>query len=113
MKSLTINNLGENCLVENCPKIRIEDLLKFYRGKFKELALASELQVSGWNVGLATSKTYRNGTRLWLKCPLCEQRIGVLFKHPLTDKVGCRKCLNLEYRKRRYKGMAEENLFDK
>lgn len=113
MKSLTRNDLGEKYLVENCPKIRIEDLLKSYRGKFKELALTSELQVSGWDIELASSKTYRNGIRLWLKCPLCENRIGVLFKHPLTDKVGCRQCLNLKYRKRRYRGMVEVSLLDK
>ena len=113
MKSLTLNNLGEKYLVEDCHKVRIEALLKSYRGKFKELALTSELQVSGWDIELATSKTYRNGIRLWLKCPLCEKRIGVLFKHPLTEKVGCRQCLNLEYRKRRYRGMLETGLLNK
>ena len=99
-------------MVENCSKVRIGDLLKSYRGKFKKLALTSELQVSGWNVELTTAKTYRGGIRLWLKCPVCERRIGVLFKHPLTNAVGCRQCLNLEYRKRRYKGMIEGNLLD-
>lgn len=107
MKSLTLNNLGKKCLVEDCQKIRIENLLKSYCNKFKGLALTSELQVSGWKVELTVSKTYRNGVRLWFKCPLCGLRAGVLFRHPVSEAIGCRKCLNLEYRKRRYKGMIE------
>lgn len=110
MKSLTLNNLGKKYLVEECSKIRMPDLLTSYRAKFKEAMLASELQVSGWDIELTTSKTYRNGIRIWLKCPLCEQRTGVIFKHPLTDQIGCRKCLNLEYRKRQYKGMIESKI---
>lgn len=107
MKSLTPNNLGKTFLVEECSKIRVEDFLKQYRGKLKEHVLNSELEAYGWNIALTTSKTYYNGVRLWFKCPLCGLRVGVLFRHPLNSMVGCRKCLKLEYRKRRYKGMIE------
>ena len=107
MKTLTPNNLGKNFLVEECQKIKIEDFLKQCRNQFKELIINSELEALGWNLELTTSKTHYNGIRLWFKCPLCDQRIGVLFKHPLTNTIGCRQCLNLEYRKRRYKGMVE------
>lgn len=106
-KSLTINNLGRKYLVEDCVRVKVEDLLQSYRHSFKALFLASELQIAGWSTNLTTSQTYRKGTRIWLKCPICERRIGVLFKHPLNSKLGCRICLDLDYRKRRYKGMIE------
>jgi len=107
MKTLNPNDLGKTFLVEECSKIKIEDFLKQYRGKLKERILSSELEASGWNIELTTSQTHYNGMRLWFKCPLCTARVGVLFRHPLNNAIGCRKCLKLEYRKRRYKGMIE------
>jgi len=112
MKSLNPNNLGKKYLVEECQKIRIEDFLRIYRNKLKEAILNSQLEFLGLKIELTTSKTYYNGIRFWFKCPLCQKRAGVLLKHPLTDKIGCRQCLNLEYRKRKYKGMIEGNLFN-
>lgn len=112
MKTLKPNDLGKKYLVEECQKIRIENFLKSYRNKLKELILASELEALGIRIELTTSKTCYNGTRFWFKCPLCEKRVGVLLKHPLTDQIGCRQCLNLEYRKRLYKGMVEQNVLD-
>ena len=112
MKTLKPNDLGKKYLVEECQKIRIENFLKSYRNKLKELILASELEALGIRIELTTSKTCYNGTRFWFKCPLCGKRIGVILKHPLTDQIGCRQCLNLEYRKRLYKGMVEQNLLD-
>jgi len=107
MKTLNPIDLGKKYLVEECQKIRIEDFLRIYRAKLKELVLTSELEVLGLKINLTTSKTYYNGIRMWFVCPLCNKRVGVLFKHPLNKRVGCRTCLNLEYRKRRYKGMIE------
>lgn len=93
--------------MEGCQKIRIEDFLRVYRVKLKELVLASELEVLGIRIELITSKTCYDGIRFWFKCPFCDRRVGVLFKHPTSNKVGCRQCLNLEYKKRQYKGMIE------
>ena len=112
MKTLNPNDLGKKYLIEECQKIRIEYFLKTYRDKLKKLILTSELEISGLKIELTTSKTWRNGIRFWFECPLCNKRVGVLFRHPLTNKIGCRECLNLEYRKRLYKGMVEENLLD-
>ena len=112
MKPLNPNDLGKKYLVEECQKIRIEDFLKSYRGKLKELVLNSEIDTLGFQINLATSKTCYNGLRFWFECPLCGMRAGVIFKHPLNNKIGCRDCLNLEYRKRRYKGMVETLLDD-
>ena len=107
MKPLNPNDLGKKYLVEECQKIRIENFLQSYRNKLKELVLTSELEVLGLKIELTTSKTYYNGIRFWFKCPLCNSRVGVLFKHPFNKGIGCRKCFNLEYKKRRYKGMLE------
>jgi len=112
MKLLIPNDLGKKYLVEECQKIRIGDFLRTYRNKLKEIILSSQLEFPELKIELATSKTYYNGIRFWFKCPFCKKRAGVLLKHPVTDKIGCRRCLNLEYRKRRYKGMIEGNLFD-
>lgn len=110
MKPLNPNDLGRKFLVEDCQRIRISDFLKSYRSKLKELIVNSELEALELKIDLATSKTCFNGIRFWFKCPLCNKRIGLLFKHPITNQIGCRQCLNLEYRKRRYKGMLENNI---
>lgn len=107
MKTLPPNDLGEKYIVENCRKIQIKDFLESYRKQLKKLILTSSLELVGLKIRLVTSKTRYNGIRFWFECPLCKKRSGVLYKHPLTEKVGCRQCLNLEYKKRQYKGMIE------
>lgn len=109
MKSLNPNNLG--LLVEECQKIKISDFLRKCRGELKEAIIKSELEILGLKIELTTSTTCYNGVRFWFKCPLCGRRVGVLFKHPLTNAIGCRHCLKLDYRKRRYKGMIEGEKF--
>lgn len=110
MKTLNPNNFGKKYLVEECQKIRLKEFLKVYRDKLKKITLTAQLETLGSKIELTTSKTCFNGIRFWFKCPMCSRRVGVLFKHPLTSQIGCRICLNLDYRKRRYKGMIEENL---
>ena len=97
-------------MVENCPKIEINRFVEKYRNSIKKIILNSEIEAAGWDIELTTSNTPYNGLRFWFKCPLCGLRAGVLFKHPITNEVGCRNCLKLEYRKRRYKGMIEAGL---
>ena len=101
------NDLGKNYLVDQCQRIPIKEFLKSYRRKVKELFLTSELEAAGAKIELTTSRGNFGGVLFWFKCPNCDRRIGVLFKHPVSGILGCRKCLNLEYRKRRYKGMVE------
>lgn len=111
MKIIPPNDLGINkFLVEDCWGISINIFLNNYKQKMKEIFLASEIELNGLKLDLITSKTNFNGTRYWFKCPICHTRIGSIYKHPLADLIGCRKCLNLEYRKRRYKGMIEGKL---
>jgi len=110
MKSLSPNNLG--LLVEECQKIKIADFLKKCKTELKEAMIKSKLEIEGLRIELTTSKTGYNGLRFWFRCPLCELRVGVLFRHPVNNAIGCRRCLKLEYRKRRYKGMIENRLSD-
>lgn len=107
MKPLAPLDFGTPLTVETCQKIRIDDLLKQCREEFKEAMMTSKLNVMGINVELIAAETQFNGIRFWFKCPQCERRIGVLFRHPISQSIGCRLCLHLRYRKQRYKGMAE------
>ena len=108
MKSLNPNNLG--LLVENCQKIEISQFLKESRSKIKEALVHSAIDASGMTIELMTSNMHFGGLRFWFKCPMCERRMGTLFIHPLSQQLGCRGCLGLEYRARRYKGMFEGNV---
>lgn len=107
MKTLHPHDLGTPLTVETCPKIKIDNLLKECRDGFKETMMTSQLKFMGIDVELITTETKFNGVRFWFKCPHCKRRVGVLFKHPLNNTIGCRLCLNLHYRRQRYKGMIE------
>ena len=107
MNPLKSNNLGKKYLVDQCQSINISNYLKGARKQLKELVITSEMEADGLKVGLITSNTNYKGLRYWFKCPLCGIRAGKLYKHPISQILGCRGCLNLEYRSRRYKGMIE------
>lgn len=104
------NNFGEKTLVDLCVRVDISTLLKKFRMSVKQLFLRTELELFNTKVSLTTSQTGYGGVRFWFKCPLCLKRVGVLYRHPLSGLVGCRNCLNLDYKKRRYKGMIEEKI---
>lgn len=97
-------------LVENCKRISINDYLRQAKKKIKESLINSQLEIEGLNIELTVGKTNFKGLRYWFKCPLCSRRVGVLYKHPISHILGCRTCLGLEYRCRRYKGMIENSI---
>lgn len=105
-------NLGNSFLVEDCQRVELKGYLRGARAKLKEALLTAEMTAQGVPVGLTASRTGFGGTRYWFVCPSCGRRVGVLFVHPVSQAVGCRKCLNLEYRKRRFKGMVESNPYE-
>lgn len=104
---MSVNDLGKTFLVEDCQRVSISDILREYKVNLKESVLRSQFEMINANVRLTTSQTGNKGIRFWFVCPHCEKRVGVLLKHPLQELFGCRRCLNLEYRKRRFKGMLE------
>lgn len=96
-------------MAENCQKVNIDDLItKALRG-LKIRLIQSQIQALGIDVNLTISRTKFNGERLWFICPNCKKRVGVLRKHPIDGTVGCRVCLNLKYKKQRFKGMIESS----
>ena len=108
MKPINPNDFGEKIIVDQCQKIDITDLLREYREQLKAVSLTADM--FDVPVLLATSETRFGGVRYWFSCPLCTKRVGIIYQHPISSMVGCRTCLNLDYRKRRYKGMAEDCL---
>ena len=74
----------------------------------RQVLIESGIEVGDYNVKMATTSTQYGGKRTWFICPTCERRCGVLLKHPLSRAVGCRECLDVDYRRQRYKGMVEE-----
>lgn len=107
MKTLSPNDFGKKLLAEQCQKIKISDFVRGSKEKIKEILIKSSLESNGYNVLLDMSKTGYGGTRFWFSCPICDSRAGVLYKHPMSQILACRKCLKLDYKKHRYKGMAE------
>lgn len=104
------NDLGKKYLVEDTQQVNISKFLKLFKKKMKERVIISSIRMQGVSTRLLTSDTGFGGTRYWFECPLCKKRKGVLYIHPQTAMVGCRICLNLEYKKRRFKGMLEAEL---
>ena len=99
---------GENCfLTDECQKIDITNLLRIALFELKKTFIQSQLQTEGITVSLLTSKAGFGGKRLWFACPLCQKRVGCLYKHPLNGFLACRACLNLKYRGSAKKGMIE------
>lgn len=101
------NDLGQFNLVENCQKIKIDDIVRRVNREVKHQVLKSQVEVMGFELNFITSRTRFNGTRYWFACPVCENRVGIIYKHPVSAQVGCRSCLKIQYRKQRYKGMIE------
>ncbi|MBI2021814.1 hypothetical protein HYS93_02965 [Candidatus Daviesbacteria bacterium] len=100
-------DLGNFLMVENCFKVNIDDLVSIVLKELKIRFLQSQVEVLGADVKFTYSKTKFNGKRYWFICPNCGRRVGTIYKHPTEDTFGCRICLNLRYRKQRFKGMME------
>lgn len=98
-------------MVEDCQGVSIKGLLDQYKVALKTQTLSAN--IGSQDISLTTSKAGISGIRYWFSCPLCQRRVGIIYVHPITNQVGCRHCLGLDYRSRRYKGMVENNLNDK
>jgi hypothetical protein len=110
MKSLSLNNIGEKFVIEQCQKMSLKTFLSTAKSKLKRSFLEAEISMAGVSIDLATSEMNNGGTRYWFACPICSGRVGVLYVHPLSNLLGCRNCLNLKYKKSQYKGMVEGSI---
>ena len=104
------NDFGKNLLAEQCQKIRISDFVKASNKQIKEMLIKSSLETEGYSILLNRSITGFGGTRFWFSCPICNTSVGVLYKHPVSQILGCRKCLGLDYKKHRYSKMIENSV---
>jgi len=100
-----INPYDLGKIVEGVQSVKIDDLVRKAKEEFKLQFIKSSLNLSGIDIQLTTSKTRFGGNRIWFLCPICQKKVGVIYKNP--PFLGCRICLNLRYRKQRYKGMTE------
>jgi hypothetical protein len=98
---------GTLVLVEECRRIDFSVVNRKVRAQLLEVMLASAIDALGFDLKLRTSKTGYGGLRYWFACPICQQRKRVLYVHPVSQYVGCRKCIGIEYKSRRFKGMIE------
>lgn len=101
------NDLGEFNLVEYSQKIKIDDIVRQVNKEVKHQILQSQIEVMGFKLNLSTSHTRFNGKRYWFSCPICNNRVGTIYRHPISPQVGCRNCLKIQYKKQRFKGMIE------
>jgi len=106
-KQLMPNDLGIFEIVEGTKRINVNTFVKLAKKQFIENLQQYSLKADDIQVTLITSKTNFGGKRYWIKCPLCKQRVGFIYKHQITSQIGCRKCLGLKYKKQRFKGMIE------
>lgn len=103
--------ISEKITLEDCRSLTIEKLITEALIKFKKAFVENKLNLNGQEIGITSTKTRFRGSRFWFVCPSCKHRASKLYIHPLSQQIGCQKCLNLLYRKQRFKGMIEgENL---
>ena len=107
-KTIDPYDLGNFNLEEYLPQADINDLVEKVNKDLKQILLKSEVDSLGFNIKFTTSRTRFGGKRIWFVCPACNKRVGKVYQHPSGGKIGCRNCLNLKYRKQKYKGMIEE-----
>jgi hypothetical protein len=104
---MTPNDLGVFQTVECHQKINVNDLVRQASKEVKLRLLEGKVEVLGLDLDFTTTKTRLGGERLWFVCPQCGRRVGVIYKQASQEKIGCFRCLNLKYRKQRFKGMLE------
>ncbi len=86
-------------LVEQCQKIKINELVRDVKVEMTMLRLKEKIQLLDQEVGITYTKCNFGGQRFWFVCPLCDRRIGVLYKNPISEAILCRKCHGLRYMK--------------
>ena len=111
LKAMKPNSYGKIILTDQCQEIRVADFVRKTKQSLKEVLLQSFIETEGYELLLNRSITGFGGTRYWFSCPSCQRRAGVLYRHPISEILGCRTCLGLDYRSHRYSQMLENNVF--
>jgi len=108
--SLKPNDLGDfqsvATVAENLVRLDIQRFIRQANQQLKEKLISSQLEIEGISVTFSYSITRFGGKRLWFCCPNCGRRVGIIYRS-IDNRVGCKQCLGLKYRKQRFKGMME------
>jgi hypothetical protein len=107
---MTNNNYRKPILSENCLKLNVNEYVALCRSELEKQIIDLAFDFDDVKIQLTSSKTGNGGTRRWFCCPICNKRVGIVYKHPISKDVGCRKCLKIDYKKHRYKGMLESQI---
>ena len=100
MKTIKHNDFTKY-LVEDCKNVRIEKVVKRARGEIAKALMQGLVEIGGFDVRIISSSLHHGGLRLWFECPICSQKVGVIYQHPTKNNlIGCRGCLGLDYRSR-------------
>lgn len=98
-------DLGNYLVLENCHKVEVSHIIKEMEQQIRVMLRASQIEFEDQLIQLASTNTNFNGQRTWLVCPNCQTKRSVLYKHPISGTLECRKCMGITYSKQRYKGM--------
>lgn len=86
-------------LVEQCQKININDLVRDIKIEMTSLRLKEKIELLNQDIGITYTRCNFGGLRFWFVCPQCNNRVGVLYKNPISEAILCRKCHGLSYMK--------------
>ena len=103
---MTSNDLGKSISLANCQSIYVSEVIKRHRQSLTSVEVS--VGRTFVSIPLISSQTGQGGVRQWFKCPSCQRGVGRIIIHPITSKVGCRKCLKIKYHQQRFKNMVEE-----
>lgn len=90
-------------LVEECQKISVKSL------KLNK-SMPLSLSIDSQNIELTVTNCNYGGIRVWFLCPLCNKRVGTLYRKPLSNSFTCRYCSKLTYQLQRYHRSSNEQL---
>lgn len=105
------NDYGTFLSKNNTPSISVDDVVRSLRTQFEKSFLEHPVVIGDLQVSLSKSITGQGGHRYWFICPNCGSRVAKLYVDGTL--VACRYCLQIKYPSSRFKGMIEEQIFNK
>lgn len=83
-----------------------DQVKRLHSPKFLEITFEERY----YKFDLSYTQCFFGGKRSWFKCPLCNRRVGVLYKQ--INSLGCRECFDLTYHSRNLsKTLREDTIF--
>lgn len=86
-------------LVEQCQKIKINEIVRDVKIEMMNLHLKEKISLLNQNIEITQTQCNFGGQRFWFVCPNCNKRVGVLYRKPISEIILCRECHGLKYMK--------------